>query len=1075
MISALRNPQRAAFGAALLAALAGAPAFDGSSAAAQDASGLEKGRNATTAPRQARRSAAGAEATRRGVGLQLAQNSGAAAAGQDSGAAPAEKAPAEKAEKTAPPRPNGTSGGRVRSGGQLPGRIAAPGKSDEAGGAAGAAKAAERAANADADADAANAAPGQERSGDSSAQQPNAPPPAGAAPVPAQAAPPAPAPAGAAQAGAAQAQPGAAQAGAGAARPAGGAQAVPGVPPGAGAVREVITAEPGYKGRPVTILEGKIPLRDFLKFFSNFSGLPILIEADPQFLSKEIEIVATLRNVNGEVLKALLETNKIRVFNEKLPPDPNDPERKETEVLKVENMQPTQPVGRDPKPIVIVQVSEIEEIKDRLDPDQYATLVFTLLHVTPRDAIDALSDLVSGTVSATGAAPGGAAVGRRSANFSMVEVKNTDMLIITAKFGLVNYLQQLLKLIDVPIRQPDRLVKIIQVEWADASELATTMNEFIQGRAGRFGRFGVAGQRSLSTRTPTPAGASGSPTGTAASGAATDFSTKLIPDMRTNKIILETYDEQDLQDIEMLLAELDVRYENRRLRTNIYQVRYLKAIEVAQDLQLLIQGASGSVGGLSGTRRGTTRTTSGLGSRRGAGTTGVPRLGQPGLTPGAGPGTGTGAPQNVEMPSLIVPHEPTNSLLIQAEPEEYDEILNILSKIDSKRRQVFLEAALVQVQSGSSLNYIIELLAGNPDDEATRLLAASSFGLTGIDIETFNRVIPDLSTPGTVTGGLAAIMHNGKFPFLIQFFKNNTDSQILATPFILADDNEENRIDILETRFVTNTSVQNNQTTLQQQTGEPAGITLAITPTISGSQRAVFLTMEMTVSAFQGQGTANTLPPKAENTMTSSVTIPDGEIFVVGGLTRENKSKTVDKVPILGDIPLLGKLFRSESTDQSQNNLYVFLRAHVLTDEEFRDGLDLTGQAEEKLRAVDPSLQTMHFNRPKVTPSRARSPFDEDDERVIRLNQEGYETPSSYRGGNGRNGARGARPPANGGAGAAPHEDAEPAPVVPLETPPAAGEGGPADVTSPPDGAPEAPAPAEIPLAPKKKLRGWFE
>ena len=92
-------------------------------------------------------------------------------------------------------------------------------------------------------------------------------------------------------------------------------------------------------------------------------------------------------------------------------------------------------------------------------------------------------------------------------------------------------------------------------------------------------------------------------------------------------------------------------------------------------------------------------------------------------------------------------------------------MLNILEQIDVKRRQVFLEAALVEVTTGSDLNYTIELLAGEPSDTATRTLFESSFGLSGIDLDSFNRTIPDLTAPAAVPpGALLAVMNRGKFP-----------------------------------------------------------------------------------------------------------------------------------------------------------------------------------------------------------------------------------------------------------------------------------------------------------------------
>ncbi|MCH2582220.1 MAG: type II and III secretion system protein, partial [Planctomycetes bacterium] len=142
-------------------------------------------------------------------------------------------------------------------------------------------------------------------------------------------------------------------------------------------------------------------------------------------------------------------------------------------------------------------------------------------------------------------------------------------------------------------------------------------------------------------------------------------------------------------------------------------------------------------------------------------------------------------------------------------------------------------------------------------------------------------------------------------------------------------------------------STVNTATTTSQQ-GEEAGITLDIFPTIN-SENSVFLEAGLEVSEFAAATTGNTLPPKTTNSITSSVTIAGDRLYVIGGLTRENKAKVVDKIPLLGDIPFLGKLFRSEGDSSSVTNLYIFLRAHILTDENFKDLGSLTDQALEKV------------------------------------------------------------------------------------------------------------------------------
>jgi len=115
----------------------------------------------------------------------------------------------------------------------------------------------------------------------------------------------------------------------------------------------------------------------------------------------------------------------------------------------------------------------------------------------------------------------------------------------------------------------------------------------------------------------------------------------------------------------------------------------------------------------------------------------------------------------------------------------------------------------------------------------------------------------------------------------------------------------------VETRFVKNTAVHGNRTTISSQQGEDAGITLSVIPTISASQKKILLELDLEISDFAATGPApNILPPKIHTSMNSSVTIPDGHIFVIGGLTRTS---------------------RSDAEAADRKNLYFLLRARVLT------------------------------------------------------------------------------------------------------------------------------------------------
>ena len=705
---------------------------------------------------------------------------------------------------------------------------------------------------------------------------------------------------------------------------------------------EVIVGDGEYApGQPVDIGDGEISGLDFLRFIAGHTGLAVIFDSGQLAqIDQPITIAHPIRRADFEIVKAILESNGITVRRQTL-----DNGRT---VIKVSSSggQAT-PAGVEKHPVLTSDGDEVIVLDDTpiedlgLNPDELATIVLPVRHREPDDAIKALKELVGGG--------GGTAAQQKRASgagFSMVAVEDSNRIIITAKFGMLNYFRKLLSLIDVPIKVPERIVQIVDVENAYADELVSIIDEFLNTR-GSSRRSTSRGRTSSSPRTT---GTGATPTASRPRTGSNELVTRLIPDQRTNKIIVESYSERELEDVFMLIRELDIRYELRRLKTRIYQVRYLKAVEVADNISQLLGSSSGA--GRSGTRD--------LSSRRSS-RSGVRRMGQRSTQRTSTSTAGAGAvPAGQQGPALVVPHEATNSLLIQAEPEEYAEILNILNQIDIKRRQVFLEAALVQVRANSTLNYAIELLAGDPDDETTRLLFASSWGLTGIDFENFNRAIPD-TTQGAPEGGLLAVMNRGKFPAIVTFLKTNEDSQVLATPFILADDNMTNLIEILETQFVQTTATGASGVTSTSQEAEDAGVILEITPTIS-SEQAVFLEMALEVSTFLGSSPVQgVLPPKASNRITSAVTVPDGSIFVIGGLTRELKSKTVSKIPVVGDIPLIGKLFRRESIIDENSNLYIFLRAHVLTHPEFADHLDLSSQARENLERSSPGANLSQF------------------------------------------------------------------------------------------------------------------
>ncbi len=685
--------------------------------------------------------------------------------------------------------------------------------------------------------------------------------------------------------------------------------------------------EPGEGKKAGTISKGVIPLKEFLGFIAAYKGVPVLydsalLKTDPQLL-----MAADLTNVTYEVVKAILEINGYTVTERKLPDD--------TYVIEVGGgtaigRPTTAGRGREVHPTPIVELDTVGEAAVELRRDQVATIVVPLKHAEIEDVRQVLQGVLGG--------PTTGKVTSTSGGYAMIEVKRTNTLILKAKYGLLEYIKEIIRRVDVPLPEEEQIIEILDVREADVANLVRVIEEVLRGVAEE--RAGPGTRTSSSTIRRTTSSSFSRSSSFLRSryggyGSAYGAETLLVPDERTQRIVVVTTSEYELELVRTLVEELDTEVTNVRRRTHIYQVKYLTAADVAAVLVELIEG-TGRMGGLrgrtSGVRRSTTRSP-------------LSRTSTTGTTPTTSTSRMTGPRSYGGEIARIVPHEQTNSLLIQADPDVYDEIIYILNGIDRKRNQVFLEAALVQVAEESDLNYTIELLAGNLDDRALRAAAMTAFGLSALDAtglpDTFDRVFLETAP---ASGLLGAVSHKGRIPALIRFFKNDNESQIVATPFILADDNERNEINITRTTYILTTEVLNVNASTTRPTGEDAGVRLAITPTIS--RNAVLLDLELEVSQFAEAATIQgNLPDKNTNLVQGKVTVPDGELLVVGGLTTQTYGRVVDKIPLLGDLPIIGWLFQSKSVNKKRSNLYAFLSAYVLSDRYFRDVEHITGQA----------------------------------------------------------------------------------------------------------------------------------
>jgi general secretion pathway protein D len=363
----------------------------------------------------------------------------------------------------------------------------------------------------------------------------------------------------------------------------------------------------------------------------------------------------------------------------------------------------------------------------------------------------------------------------------------------------------------------------------------------------------------------------------------------LMPYQRTNSIIANG----DVTSIKLLLSMvqfLDAGLEKAQTDIHIYKLENADATVVAQTLASLSAAAP---------------------------------------APGRQPQQQQGQPQ----PGMaftarfnVVANKETNSLIIISAPQDWEKIQGIIQELDTKRDQVLVEALIVEI----TLN----------DDQTLGFDLATIFE-TGIeDADVVVQSNTGLQSEALQVGGLPGLtvgLLNGTIPdayAILNASKEISDLKILSTPEIVTMDNHEATINISEQiPFLTSSRVDENNNVIQTFDYRDIGIILRLTPQINKNG---YVTMEINQEVRKIiEGTrALENPSVFKREITSKVTVRDTRTIVIGGLIRDDVTKTVEKVPLLGDIPLLGLLFRKTVDQRTRTNLLVFITPHIITDDE---------------------------------------------------------------------------------------------------------------------------------------------
>jgi general secretion pathway protein D len=395
--------------------------------------------------------------------------------------------------------------------------------------------------------------------------------------------------------------------------------------------------------------------------------------------------------------------------------------------------------------------------------------------------------------------------------------------------------------------------------------------------------------------------------------------TNVVADARSNSLLVRTADPSRLAQVRRFAAMLDTP---TRDGGNIHVV-YLKNAEAEKIAATLRAIYSGNTA-----RPGATGTANPAGNG----------VGLQGSTPAA---------EGESEPGIIQADAATNSIIITAPDAIYNNLRAALEKLDTRRLQVYVEALVVELTASKAGEFGIQWQDLSGINQAGRqVIGGTNFGGAGQNIIGISSN-PTSAGPGlnlgvmngTVTIGGVQILNLG---LLVRALQTDNNANILSTPTLLSLDNEEAKIVIGQNvPFITGqyaiSGAATTPTPFQTIERKDVGLTLRIRPQISeGGQVRLQIYQEVS-SIADATNIAGVITNK--RSIESTVLVNDGQIIVIGGLIQDSTGGGVSKVPLLGDIPIIGGLFRQNTRSRTKTNLMVFLRPTVLRDAQRADAV----------------------------------------------------------------------------------------------------------------------------------------
>ncbi|MFN6045374.1 MAG: secretin N-terminal domain-containing protein [Verrucomicrobiota bacterium] len=580
------------------------------------------------------------------------------------------------------------------------------------------------------------------------------------------------------------------------------------------------------------------------------------------------------------------------------------------------------------------------------DGDAVISYVMTLNYIKPAEAVNTFTQII-GPIGAFG---------------SIAAVPNASAVVITENTSLIRKLIDLKKEIDKP--GSVQATRFFKVQYADVTEIAETISELLSAQQEGQKTAGIQ-------RADTAPAANGAPAQAGAPGAATageDTPVQIVPDPRTNRIFAMGRP-VDLFFVEGLVREFDVETSEKNfLRRKLKFLTVSEFLPIASDALTRAFSGTGGEGGQTGTQGGgqnanrpqnqprqETSTSRGLGNRNSTMGSNSSGMGGSGSGSGFGGGGSGGlsdpsvstAPESVLVGrTLLVADNITNSIVVQGPPAGLEIVQRLIDQLDTKPDQVLISCVFGQlgISDGWSfgMDYVRTLngnVAGRGGSGVGSFLPLSDKfkddpDTTNIDESIFNVG----SLPGTSGLGVYGLIGNSLNVYL-NAKQEDSNFKILSRPTIFTANNQKGSI-VSGTRLAVPTNSYTTGTSDSASTNfeyQDVALKLEVIPLVNSNSEItlkIYLTSD-DIGENREVGTGNSkyeIPDILNRELITTVTVPNNETVVLGGLITETTKDNQSGIPILSRIPGIGPLFGTKSKDTSESELIVFIQPSIVRD-----------------------------------------------------------------------------------------------------------------------------------------------